>query len=212
MQHQYYVHCLYYDVIWYQLILPVSFRVASLALRKSCDRSSDDEGTLKDMPYTRYIHDLNSERHVWIIVTNHQTLCISLWFTMEFVPDSCVHMLMAWHGDTFYITGTLSGEPLIMVNSLHIWPAMPSFVVFFDVSLNKLLRKQPSCWWFYVPWSSYIKHHCNVCCQPWPTTAEKKERMSIRWPLTHWGWVIHICINKLTIIGLDNGLLVGTKC
>ena len=24
--------------------------------------------------------------------------------------------------------------------------------------------------------------------------------------LTHWGWVTHICINKLTIIGSDNGL------
>ena len=27
--------------------------------------------------------------------------------------------------------------------------------------------------------------------------------------LTHWGWVMHICINKLTIIGSDNGLLSG---
>ena len=94
-----------------------------------------------------------------------------------------VHMSMSWHGDTFHITGTLAGEPLIMVDSLHRWPSMPSFVVFFDVSLNKLLRKQPSCWWFYVPWSSYIKHHCNVCCRPWPTTAAKMEGMSIRWPL-----------------------------
>ena len=24
--------------------------------------------------------------------------------------------------------------------------------------------------------------------------------------LTHWGWVLHICVSKLTIIGLDNGL------
>ena len=24
--------------------------------------------------------------------------------------------------------------------------------------------------------------------------------------LTHWGWVTHICISKLTIIGSDNGL------
>ena len=27
--------------------------------------------------------------------------------------------------------------------------------------------------------------------------------------LTHWGRVTHICINKLTIIGLDNGSLTG---
>ena len=27
--------------------------------------------------------------------------------------------------------------------------------------------------------------------------------------LTHWGWMMHICISKLTIIGSDNGLLPG---
>ena len=27
--------------------------------------------------------------------------------------------------------------------------------------------------------------------------------------LTHWGWVTHICISKLTIIGSDNGVLNG---
>ena len=29
------------------------------------------------------------------------------------------------------------------------------------------------------------------------------------WSLTHWGWVTHICIGKLTIIGSDNGLSPG---
>ena len=27
--------------------------------------------------------------------------------------------------------------------------------------------------------------------------------------LTHWGWVMHICVSKLTIIGSDNGLSPG---
>ena len=27
--------------------------------------------------------------------------------------------------------------------------------------------------------------------------------------LTHWGWVTHICVSKLTIIGSDNGLSPG---
>ena len=34
----------------------------------------------------------------------------------------------------------------------------------------------------------------------------------MRWPLdnlTHWGWVMHIYVSKLIIIGLDNGLLPG---
>ena len=29
--------------------------------------------------------------------------------------------------------------------------------------------------------------------------------------LTHWGWVTHICVSKLTIIGSDNGLLPGRR-
>ena len=30
-------------------------------------------------------------------------------------------------------------------------------------------------------------------------------------PLTHWGWVTHICVGKLTIIGSDNGLSPGRR-
>ena len=29
------------------------------------------------------------------------------------------------------------------------------------------------------------------------------------WSITHWGRVTHICVNKLTIIGSDNGLSPG---
>ena len=29
--------------------------------------------------------------------------------------------------------------------------------------------------------------------------------------LTHWGWVMHICVGKLTIIGSDNGLSPGRR-
>ena len=29
--------------------------------------------------------------------------------------------------------------------------------------------------------------------------------------LTHWGWVTHMCVSKLTIIGSDNGLLPGQR-
>ena len=29
--------------------------------------------------------------------------------------------------------------------------------------------------------------------------------------ITHWGWVTHICVSKLTIIGSDNGLLPGRR-
>ena len=29
--------------------------------------------------------------------------------------------------------------------------------------------------------------------------------------LTHWGWVTHICVSKLTVIGSDNGLSPGWR-
>ena len=29
--------------------------------------------------------------------------------------------------------------------------------------------------------------------------------------LIHWSWVTHKCVNKLTIIGSDNGLLPGQR-
>ena len=32
-----------------------------------------------------------------------------------------------------------------------------------------------------------------------------------RYGLTHWGWVTHICVDNLTIIGSDNGLSPGRR-
>ena len=34
---------------------------------------------------------------------------------------------------------------------------------------------------------------------------------SIHYGLTHWGWVMHVCIHELGIIGSDNGLLPGCR-
>ena len=31
------------------------------------------------------------------------------------------------------------------------------------------------------------------------------------WELTHWGRLTHVCVNKLTIIGSDNGLSPGRR-
>ena len=30
-------------------------------------------------------------------------------------------------------------------------------------------------------------------------------------PLTHWGWVTHICVSRITVIGSDNGLSPGRR-
>ena len=49
---------------------------------------------------------------------------------------------------------------------------------------------------------SFMKMHLKMfaCKTPWPFC-------SCFTVVTHWGWVMHICISKLTTIGSDNGLL-----
>ena len=49
--------------------------------------------------------------------------------------------------------------------------------------------------WF----SFYTRKHCRYKCMC-------ISMLCILVSLTHWGWVTHICVSNLTIIGLDNGL------
>ena len=42
-------------------------------------------------------------------------------------------------------------------------------------------------------------------------TEMPHRRFGTFWSLTHWGWVMHICIGKLTIIDSDNGLSPGRR-
>ena len=49
-------------------------------------------------------------------------------------------------------------------------------------------------------------HYLNQC---WLVDLSLMEPCTIHF--THWGWVMHICVCKLTIIGSDNGLLPGRR-
>ena len=51
-------------------------------------------------------------------------------------------------------------------------------------------------------WSLFIRKDKNVFLMNIMTFCN---------PLTHWGWVTHICVNKLTRIGADNGLSPGRR-
>ena len=60
------------------------------------------------------------------------------------------------------------------------------------------------------------KLHWLVCLgfarfYTFPITTAKKTWICLRliYILTHWGWMMYICISKLTIIGSDNGLSPG---
>ena len=58
-------------------------------------------------------------------------------------------------------------------------------------------------------------HHCDcnddhIWVYTWLKQAFERW-MSEGLSLTHWGWVTHICVSKLTIIASDNGLLPGRR-
>ena len=120
-------------------------------------------------------------------------------------------------------------------------PVTGSFDVFFDLSLNKRLSKQSWGWWFETSMHPLWRHCNDFLilsiimikqnltnCMPifkyiCRTTLFKStnpvhtsfslaiDSLSAMWYLTHWGWMMHICVSKLTIIGSDNGLWPGRR-
>ena len=60
----------------------------------------------------------------------------------------------------------------------------------FNDSKSILSQEEMKFIWLYgdTVWSPYNIHH-----------------------LTHWGWVMHVCVSKLSIIGSDNGLSPGRR-
>ena len=55
-------------------------------------------------------------------------------------------------------------------------------------------------------WCQITENHVKVDQDPWRNMASIGRNR-----LSRWGWVMHICIVKLTIIGADNGLLPGQR-
>ena len=84
-------------------------------------------------------------------------------------------------------------------------------IVSLDVSLNKLLNSQSCCKWFEMPWRScvidvmildlsifflifaHIPHYCF------------HDNSTLDNELTHWGWVMLICVD-IAIIGSNNSI------
>ena len=51
---------------------------------------------------------------------------------------------------------------------------------------------------------------CETALYPLRTHSRERSLALSHWfGLTHWGWVTHICVSKLTIISSDNGLSPG---
>ena len=71
-----------------------------------------------------------------------------------------LHMMTSSNGNIFRVTGPLCGESTGPGEFPTQRPVTRSFVVFFDLRLNKWLSKQPCGWWFETPsWSLW--RHCD---------------------------------------------------
>ena len=75
------------------------------------------------------------------------------------------HMMTSSNGNIFRVTGPLCGEFTGPGEFPTQRTVTRSFVVFFDLRLNKRLSKQPSGWWFEtLSWSLW--RQCNVFLPP----------------------------------------------
>ena len=70
-------------------------------------------------------------------------------------------MITSSNGNIFRVTGPLCGDSPVTGEFPSQRPMTRSFDVFFDLRLNKQLRKQSWGWWFETP-SSSLWRHCNA--------------------------------------------------
>ena len=70
-------------------------------------------------------------------------------------------MMTSSNGNIFCVTGPLCGE---FTGPRWQRPVTRNFGVFFDLHLNKRLRKQSWGWWFETP-SRPLWRHCDVVCE-----------------------------------------------
>ena len=69
-------------------------------------------------------------------------------------------------------------------------------------------------WWGWLImawWSSQIMFCYLFGAKPLTEPMVLHVHVIIQILLTHWGWVMHICVNKVPIIGSDNGLSPGWR-
>ena len=55
----------------------------------------------------------------------------------------------------------------------------------------------------------YFTDTGTIMWSPQCQWSNPEGRVNLSHALTHWGWMTHICISKLTLIGSDNGLSTG---
>ena len=89
--------------------------------------------------------------NMWLQLLVMSTICQSV---------CCSHLMSLSNGNISRVTGPLCGEFTGPGEYPTQRPVTRSFVVFFDLRLNKQLSKQPWGWWFDTP-SVSLWHQCN---------------------------------------------------
>ena len=103
----------------------------------------------------------------YLLVTSHFSNRKLLYFYI---------MMTSSNGNIFRVTGPLCGEFTGPGEFPAQRPVTRRFDVFFDLSLNKRLSKQPWGWWFETPaWS--LRRHRNDKWQPRGTQSHGFRRM-----------------------------------
>ena len=76
---------------------------------------------------------------------------------------------------------------------------------FFSVSIVMYKGSAHDVCFHYASPDTVHQHVCSIIYtwRPEPTIAQFSDYC---WWLTPWGWVMHICVGEITIIGSDNGL------
>ena len=108
-----------------------------------------------------------------MVITLQKHICVTwpqwvnqdlVWIIWIDIP-ACI-MMTSSNGNIFHVTGHLCGEftGLRWIPAQR--PVMRCFEVFFDLCLNKWLRKQSWGWW-YATLSRPLWHHCNVKQPQW---------------------------------------------
>ena len=65
---------------------------------------------------------------------------------------------------------------------------------------------------YFVWWKHFDSFTVQDCSNSSALAMELRQSWADRYTLlTHWGWVMHICFNKIAIIGSDNGLSPGRR-
>ena len=85
----------------------------------------------------------------------------AIWLVWQHSYSPVRIMMTSSNGNIFRVTGLCAGNSTVTSEFLAQRPMTRSFVVFFDLLLNKQLNKQSSGWWFEMLSRSLLRH-CNV--------------------------------------------------